>query len=91
MKSLLKNAFARSSTTASLDVSSNVPDSGFAFISNSKGASASIVELSDALDDVLGDIELEGAFFYSCLAIGYLLTRGRRSKRVCQERGSTLR
>ncbi|CAL8580657.1 hypothetical protein XPA_006377 [Xanthoria parietina] len=60
MKRLFKHKAARRSTTTSLEGSTNIPTSGFTFINNSQGASASIIELSNALDDVLGDIEFEG-------------------------------
>lgn len=60
MKRFLKNRVARHSATASLDASSKVPDSGFAFVNNSTGASASIVELAGALDDILNEVEFEG-------------------------------
>lgn len=61
MKRLFKHKAARHSTTTSLEASTSVPASGFTFVNNSQGASASIVELSNALDDVLGDIEFEGS------------------------------
>ncbi|KAL8849342.1 MAG: hypothetical protein Q9221_005693 [Calogaya cf. arnoldii] len=60
MKRLFKHKAARRSTTTSLQATTSVPASGFAIVNNSQGASASIVELSIALDDILGDIEFEG-------------------------------
>ena len=60
MKRLLKRKAIRSSMSTSLEASTHVPDSGFGFINNSQGASASIVELSAVLEDVIGEIEFEG-------------------------------
>ncbi|KAI4261389.1 MAG: hypothetical protein L6R42_003412 [Xanthoria sp. 1 TBL-2021] len=60
MKRFFKHKAARHSTTTSLEAATSVPASGFAFVNNLQGASASIVELSNALDDVLGDVEFEG-------------------------------
>ena len=65
MKRLWKHKTARHSTITSLQVATSVPDSGFDFVNNSQGASTSIIELSKALDDVLGDIEIEGSFISS--------------------------
>ncbi|KAL9127007.1 MAG: hypothetical protein Q9217_004042 [Psora testacea] len=63
VKRLFKHKIALNSTTTSLDASANVPVSGFAFVNNSQGASASIVELSNVLDGFLGDIESETRYF----------------------------
>lgn len=71
MQRFFKHKVARHSTTTSLGAAASVPDSGFAFVNNSQGASASIVELAHALDDVLGDIEFEGAFCFSNCRLEY--------------------
>lgn len=62
LKGFFKHKAARHSTTTSLEAATSLPDSGFVFVNNSQGASASIAELSSALDDVLADIEFEGSF-----------------------------
>ena len=83
MKRFFKNKVARLSATASLDAFTKIPDSGFAFINNSQGASASIIELSNALDSVLKDIEFEGS---SCIPSATRVIfddKDRRSERLC--------
>ena len=65
MKRLLKQRLTRASITTGLEASTHVPGSGFAFVNNSQGASASIIELSRALDDVLNEVEFIG---WSCPA-----------------------
>ena len=62
MKRLFKHKPVRGSTTTGLEASAHVPSSGFAFVINSTGASASIAEFSRALDDVFNEIEFEGWF-----------------------------
>ena len=63
MKSLFKRKLVRGSATTGLEASTRVPASGFAFVTNSQGASASIAEFSRVLDDILGEIEFEGKFW----------------------------
>ena len=64
MKSLFKpvkkQPVVRASTVSTLEASTSVPDSGLAFVNNSQGVSAAIVELSELLDDVFKDIKYDG-------------------------------
>jgi hypothetical protein len=53
----------RSSTQGSLTVSAAAPNSGFAFIDNSEGASAALNELSTAISEALDLIDLDGMLF----------------------------
>jgi hypothetical protein len=60
MLKLIKNRKLRASATSASIASAGVPDSGFAFINNSHGASAAIAELSTRLDEALERIDLDG-------------------------------
>lgn len=60
MLKLFKNRKVRASATNTSIVSAGVPDSGFAFVNNSQGASAAISELSGRLDRALDKIEING-------------------------------
>ena len=53
-------ASARGSGQSGLIASAAVPDSGFAFVHNSQGASAALSELSGKLSGVLELIDLDG-------------------------------
>ncbi len=44
----------------SLAASAAVPDSGFAFVNNSQGASAALSEFTTAFSTALNDIDLDG-------------------------------
>jgi hypothetical protein len=46
----------------SLVASAAVPDSGFAFLNNSQGASAALNEFTTAISAALDHIDLEGKF-----------------------------
>ena len=84
MRRFFKNKVARLSATASLEASTKVPDSGFAFINNSKGAYASIAELSKALDSALWDVEFEGSSCIPSATRVIFSDKDRRSERLCQ-------
>ena len=60
MLKLIKSGRVRASATSVSVASAGVPDSGFAFINNSQGASAAIAELSTRLDEALERIDMEG-------------------------------
>lgn len=60
MLGLFKKRKARASAATVSVASAGVPDSGFAFINNSQGASNAIAELSAHLDEALDRIELDG-------------------------------
>lgn len=61
MKRFLKFAQRHPETNASaLEASASVPASGFAFIDNSTGASATVAELSRVLGGALESIDLDG-------------------------------
>lgn len=62
---LLKNKHVRTSTQTSLVASAAVPDSGFAFVNNSQGASAALNEFITAISVALDHIDLEGKFLDS--------------------------
>ena len=66
MLKLIRNRKVRASTTSASVASAGVPDSGFAFINNSQGASAAISELSTRLNDALERIDLEGKLNRKC-------------------------
>ena len=55
----------RKSTASALTASALAPNSGFAFVDNSQGASAAIAELARSLDFALDLIDLDRK--YSCL------------------------
>ena len=57
---VLKNRHSRSAGEASLGASASTPNSGFAFVDNSQGASAAIVELSNAIGFALDNLDSEG-------------------------------
>lgn len=57
---LLRKKPVQSSTHASLAASGAVPDSGFAFVHNSQGASAALDEFSGAISAALEYIDLKG-------------------------------
>lgn len=52
----------RTSMQTSLVASAAVPDSGFAFLNNSQGASAALNEFTTAISAALDHIDLEGKF-----------------------------
>jgi hypothetical protein len=64
MLKLLQNRKARPVAVRTSNASTRsaiaCPSSGFAFVDNSKGASAAIAELSERLGEALEEIELEG-------------------------------
>ena len=56
----LKRRRVRASTESGLEASGSVPNSGFAFVDNSQGASAAVAELSRSLDLALEKMDLQG-------------------------------
>lgn len=61
MKRLLKLGQHHPKTSASaLNASASVPTSGFTFIDNSTGASATVAEMSKVLGNALETIDLDG-------------------------------
>ena len=57
---LFRKKPARASAELSLGVSQAVPDSGFTFVKNLKGASAALNEFTAVISDALKLIDLEG-------------------------------
>ena len=57
---LLKKKTVQNSAQTSFAASAAVPDSGFAFVNNSQGASAALSEFITAFSTVLDNIDLEG-------------------------------
>jgi len=61
MKTFIRLAKKRPETSVSgLETSAALPNSGFAFLDNSQGASAAVSELSTTLGDALDLIDLDG-------------------------------
>ena len=60
MLRVFKSRKVRASATNTSLLSAGLPDSGFAFVNNSQGASAAIAELSGRLDRALDRIEING-------------------------------
>jgi hypothetical protein len=56
----LKSRRVRASAESSLEVAAAVPNSRFAFVDNSQGASAAVAELSGFLDLAVEEIDFQG-------------------------------
>lgn len=59
-------------TASAFRVSAALPSSGITFVDNSQGASAAVAELSDALNAVLEQIDLDGECLCHIVANGSL-------------------
>lgn len=59
----LKRPEVRASAPSALNASAAVPNSGFAFVDNSQGASAAVAELAKSLDVALDQIFLESPYY----------------------------
>lgn len=63
-----KHSEVRASTASTLTTSAALPNSGFAFVDNSQGASAAVAELATCLDLTLEQFELESkSVLFSCV------------------------
>lgn len=61
MKRLFRIGASRpEASTSAAKSSAGTPSSGVTFVDNSCGASAAVVELSNALGDALGQIDISG-------------------------------
>jgi hypothetical protein len=56
----LRHRKVRASAQSSLEAAASAPNSGFAFVDNSEGASAAVAELSGVLDLAVEQLDLEG-------------------------------
>jgi hypothetical protein len=53
----------RKATESALSISATLPDSGLTSAQNSQAASAAVVELVQALDETIGQLDLDGTIF----------------------------
>ena len=59
----LKRPVIRASAPSALNAFAAVPNSGFAFVDNSQGASAAVAELGKSLDVALDQLSLESQHY----------------------------
>jgi len=64
---LFRKKTIQTSTTTGLAASKAVPDSRFAFVMNSQGASAALIEFTNAISAALEHVDLDGSVPSFCL------------------------